>query len=244
LSILEPDPDLPGLNVDENQGTTGSLFFGRDLDKRSSIQLQVYSFGEATLTDEQTVSYAGGDASVLYRFYDSRDGRRTSSVQGATLYGRFGLGFADRSDDVAIDNAQEIYVGFGVGAEFYLSHNMALRTEAFYHDQDLASAQLALVTRFGGTRSQRSRVPLLPSPGVQEASSIGRTPESPQTSESEEPVQTPQTKRVDPAKSTAANIIDNDGDGIPNTLDKCTDSQQAILCVTMVAPYLMVCLAV
>jgi OOP family OmpA-OmpF porin len=38
-------------------------------------------------------------------------------------------------------------------------------------------------------------------------------------------VQTPQTKRVDPAKSTAANIIDNDGDGIPNTLDKCTDSQ-------------------
>jgi hypothetical protein len=139
LSILEPDPDLPGLNVDENQGTTGSLFFGRDLDKRSSIQLQVYSFGEATLTDEQTVSYAGGDASVLYRFYDSRDGRRTSSVQGATLYGRFGLGFADRSDDVAIDNAQEIYVGFGVGAEFYLTHNMALRTEAFYHDQDLAS---------------------------------------------------------------------------------------------------------
>ncbi len=222
LSILEPNPDLPGLNVDDNQGTTGSLIFGRDLDKLSSIQLQLYSLGEATLTDTQTVSYAGGDVSILYRFYDNRDGKLDRGVVGASLYGRFGLGFADRSNDVAIDNQQEIYFGFGAGAEVYLSRNIALRAEAFYHDQDFVSAQLALVTRFGGAASQQLRAPQLPSPGVQEELPEATAAQRPQATVPTTPAQIPEAN--EPEELTASAIVDTDGDGIPNTLDKCSNS--------------------
>lgn len=222
LSILEPNPDLSGLNVDDNQGVTGSLIFGRDLDKLSSVQLQLYSFGEATLTNDQTVSYNGGDVSLLYRFYDTRDGKLDRGVAGTALYGRLGLGFVDRSDDVALDHQQEIYFGFGAGAEVYLSRNIALRAEAFYHDQDLVSAQLALVTRFGGA-AQRPRVPQLPNPGVQSGSPDATSTQLPQASAPVTPAKTnPETNES--AQQTAADIGDTDGDGIPNTLDKCSDS--------------------
>ena len=157
-ALLRPDAVDSGLGTDEEPIAAGTLFVGRDLDERTSVQLQLHALGEAEFEDGRTVSYAGGDASVLYRFFDSRDRAPRGTVFGASLYGRFGLGFLERDTDVALEGDADVNFGAGAGLELYLTPNVALRAEGLFHDRDAGSASVSIVTRFGG----RSRA--LPSP--------------------------------------------------------------------------------
>ena len=222
VSILNPDPDPepdPGsIKVDNNQGTLGALTFGRDLDERSSAQLQLYTLGDAELTDGQSVAYSVVDASVLYRFYDTRDGQLRRGALGTALYGRFGMGFVDRDADVLLSNNQDVYFGLGGGAEFFLTRNIAVRAEAYYHDQDVISAQLALVTRFGGRLTQARRPPNIPVPEV--PGPALPIPELPSPGVTEAPL--PQINAPDERVAQTSDDIDNDG--VPNAADACPSS--------------------
>lgn len=225
VSILEPNPDEPGLNVDNNQGTLGSFTLGRDINDRSSIQLQALDLGEAELTDGQTVAYSAADASVLYRFYDTRDNQLRPGTLGAAFFARFGLGFADRDTTVPVGNNQDIYFGVGGGAEFFLTRNFAIRAEAYYHDQDIASTQLSLITRFGGRRAQSRPLPNIPVPEVSgpvlPLPELPK-PELPSPGVTEEPVTEPAPLAL-PVPAQPANN-DGDNDGVLNTADACPSS--------------------
>ena len=157
-ALLRPDAVDPGLDADEEAVPAGTLFVGRDLDERTSVQLQLHGLGEVEFEDGRSASYAGGDASVLYRFFDSRDRAPRGTVFGASLYGRFGLGFLRRDTDVALEGDADVNFGAGAGLELYLTPNVALRAEGLFHDRDAGSAGVSVVTRFGG----RGRA--LPSP--------------------------------------------------------------------------------
>ncbi len=230
VSILEPNPDVPGLNVDNNQGTLGGFTLGRDINERSSVQLQVLDLGEAELTDGQTVAYSAADASVLYRFYDTRDKQLRPGTLGAALFGRFGLGFADRDTTVLLGNNQDIYFGVGGGAEFYLTRNIAIRAEAYYHDQDIASAQLSLITRFGGRRAQSRPPPNIPVPEVAGPALPLPKPELPSPGVTEAPVteSAPVVPvpvvpvPIEPANNDSNN--DGDNDGVLDAADSCPSS--------------------
>ncbi len=231
VSALHPDPDPepdPGsIKVDNNQGAYGTLMFGRDLDDRSSAQLQLHSLGEAELTDGSTVGYSAVDASVLYRFYDSRDRQLRRGTLGTALYARFGIGFVDRESDVILANNQDVYFGLGGGAEFFLTRNIALRAEAYYHDQDLLSAHLSLVTRFGGRPVQARRPPNIPVPEVS-------GPTLPKLSEPAVPklpvpaLPSPGVTEELPAPEVVEPVPkvnnDSDGDGVLNPDDTCPSS--------------------
>jgi len=150
ISRLQPNPEQSGISVTEDYGQSATLFAGRDFDSRSSAQLQLYSLGESTFDDGTTASYVAGDASVLFRFYDSRDGRRNATF-GASLYGRFSFGFINRESSLALENDAPVYFGAGAGVETYFTPNLGVRLEAMYHETDTASATFSLVTRFGGS---------------------------------------------------------------------------------------------
>ncbi|ASJ71431.1 OmpA family protein [Granulosicoccus antarcticus] len=153
ISTLKPDIVDTSIDVSDENGQVGTLFIGRDFDNRSSGQLQLYSLGDAQYGDEQSsAGYTGGDASLLYRFYDSRDSKPRGTLFGAALYGRFGFGFMQRDSDLLLDTDTPVYFGAGAGIETFLTFNLAVRLEALYHDTDVTSATLTLVNRFGGRR--------------------------------------------------------------------------------------------
>lgn len=137
---------------DSEEGTVVNLLIGRDFDHLSSGQLQFFSLGEAKFNDNRPVDYQGVEASLLYRFFDSRDNRRSRSVLGASFYGRFGVGYLERDSEVELGNDTPAYFGAGAGLEGYLTHNLGVRLEVQYFDTDASAASVSLIGRFGGYR--------------------------------------------------------------------------------------------
>jgi len=218
---LQPDPDQPGNNVSEAVGTGGTVMIGRDLDERSSLQIQGFALGEALLDDGNAVTYTAGDASVLYRFYDSRDNNLVRGGFGTSLYGRFGLGYMLRESDTELERGSEVYFGAGGGLEMYMTNNLALRGEVFLHDLDSVSGSLSLVFRFAGSERGRGRLP-----------STVSNPQAPRTqssSSTSEPIAStaPTTTPVVPVPAPqvpASTAPDADKDGVEDGNDLCADS--------------------
>ncbi len=159
---LQPDPEDDNIGLDDEYGSSAQLYLGRDFDNRSSGQFTLYSLGDATFDNQQTATYLAGDASLLYRFFDSRDRSLRRPVVGASIYGRFGFGFIDRDSDISLENDTPVYFGAGAGVEAYFTHNLGMRLEALYHETDTASLTLSLVSRFGGIQRPRRRPPARP----------------------------------------------------------------------------------
>lgn len=158
-SLLFPNPEVNAIDRNSDQATVGTLLIGKDFDSRSSGQLQLYSLGDIDFNNGQTASYSAAEAALLYRFYDSRDNQRGNPVFGASVYGRFGLGFIDRDTPVALTNETPVYFGAGAGVETYFTRNLGIRLEAQYLDTDTSVGTIALVGRFGGLRRDLARRP-------------------------------------------------------------------------------------
>ncbi|MFT4725513.1 MAG: outer membrane protein OmpA-like peptidoglycan-associated protein [Granulosicoccus sp.] len=149
----------------EEIGQGATVFFGRDFDERSSGQFQLYSLGDVVFNDDSTASYTAADASLLFRFYDSRDNLRNARL-GLSVYGRFGFGFIERDSTTALrtDGAAPVYFGAGGGLEAYITDMFAIRSEFIFHERDTISANVTIVARFGGTKSRAGAFRTLPSP--------------------------------------------------------------------------------
>lgn len=231
-SWLQPNPEQPGLGLSQRQGTGGHVFFGRDLDDRSSGQITFYSLGEAQLENDEFVPFQAVDGSVLYRVYDSKDARISRGGMSIALYGRFALGYINRDTDIPLSNDAAVYFGAGGGAEWFITNNLSMRLEGMYHDRDAASGALQLVARFGGARRfQPARppapdnnigsVPALPAPTTPAAEQTN--PAVPAIPAVPAPPPTPVTPQT-PALAQPSNT-DLDGDGIQNQADQCPSSK-------------------
>lgn len=247
-SRLQPDPADQTIGLDEEHAKVGTVFFGRDLDNRSSAQLQLYTLGDAEYSNGQGVSYSAADLSVLYRFYDSRDSKRLGKVEGASVYGRFGIGTIDRDTDLAINSDNPVYFGAGAGLETYFTRHLGMRLEAMYHDTDTASATVSLLARFGVRRfkeqpaqnnqeslagteaghvvntreSQQSQ----PSSETQESHEIQQIQESQQTEQTEHNAETTNELAVVNAQDKVVPPVDSDADGVADDLDQCAQSNK------------------
>ena len=159
VSWLEPNPEDSTIDPTDDQGTLGTIYIGRDFDSRSSGQFQLYSLGEVDLNNSDSVTYTAAEAALLYRFYDSRDGRRGNPVAGVSIYGRFGLGYLNRDSGPSLANDSPVFFGAGAGLEGYVTDNFGLRLEGQYFDNDAASVSVSLIGRFGGLRRDLARRP-------------------------------------------------------------------------------------
>lgn len=155
LSALKPElaNSEDDLEPDSEEGSFISLVLGRDFDRLSSGELQLSTMGEASFENGETVDYTDAEASLLYRFFDSRDGSRRKSALGLSVFGRFGVGYLRRESSLDLRNDTPTYFGAGVGLEAYLTNNLALRVEARYLDTDAWISAATIVGRFGGYRS-------------------------------------------------------------------------------------------
>lgn len=238
VAFLQPDPDQPGNNTAEPIGSGGTIMIGRDLDSRSSLQLQLLSLGEAELDSGDTAAYAAADASVLFRFFDSRDNRFTPSVFGTSFYGRFALGFLNRDSDTDLERDSEVYFGAGAGIETYFTNNIALRAEGFFHDIDAVSGSLSLVFRLGrgsrrtlaslptnGAGPSSSRLPAEPSVSAPPTAPISPSISAPAPAQlpSQAPSNAPSTQIAAVPRATLSGP-DTDNDGVVDNDDQCASS--------------------
>lgn len=245
LSYLQPNPSDTGIDVHDAKGRTGILMLGRDIDDRSSGQFQLYSLGEATFDEagQGSASYIAGDASLLYRFYDTRDYQHRGSIFGAAVYGRFGFGFLQRESDLPLSNDTPVYFGAGAGLEAYLTYHLGLRLEAFYQESDSATATVSLIGRFGG-RKRPNAIPSAVQTGMGSRESPVELPTLPDlslgsiTGQDTAPVSSSPRLRqdnaaiapesaampLDPENAAVPAVMDSDADGVPDALDRCAGS--------------------
>lgn len=162
-ALLYPRAENNAITRQEEVGTGATVFFGRDFDEKSSGQFQLYALGDTIFSDETIATYNAAEASILYRLYDSRDGKR-SAVFGTSVYGRFGMGYLDRETDVALiaNSDASVYFGVGAGLETYLTNMLALRGEVMFHDTDAISGNISVVARFGGRQNRTALSAPLP----------------------------------------------------------------------------------
>ena len=229
-SWLQPNPVDDDLDVTKRQGTGGTVFFGIDIDDRSSSQLTFYSLGEAELDGNETVAYQAVDASILYRIYDTKDRRLTRGGISMALYGRFALGYAQRDTELRLSNDAAVYFGAGGGLELFLTNNFSMRLEGMYHDQDIASASLQLVGRFGGAPRAPARAPTRPistpepvaRPTVPAEPNVPAAPVVPAVPTI--PVPEAPSQPAVPAVPPVARAGDTDGDTVLDNADECPGS--------------------
>lgn len=242
-ALLEPNPVDPTITLDDDadEPTGGSIFIGRDAGNFSSVQLQLYSFGSAELSNDETIDYQALEGAVLYRFYDSRDRSLRRGGMHLALYGRVGVGILDREIGTELELVldSDFYFGAGFGAEWFFLGPLSLRAEYTYLDRDIQVAQIALAYRFGGTGGGGIPQPSSPvggsSPVTGSPDTGGFTPpptditvvEPPPSTEIGEVELIPETTAEAPAQPTFRSDIanDSDADGVPNSIDQCSDSR-------------------
>lgn len=224
VAALQPNPEAPGNNVDDSVGTGGTFYFGKDINERSSVQLQAVSLGDATLDDGEVISFNSVDASLLYRFFDSRDNNFGNSALGVTFYGRFALGFLDRDTELDLDQDSAVFFGAGAGLEFHLANNVAIRTEGFFNDIDAASASVGLVFRFGSASGSRSR--LIPGTlnGPRAPASITKAPTNPTVPTVPVIPTVPEVTSEPVVPPITSSLVDADNDGVEDSKDLCAAS--------------------
>ncbi len=233
--LLEPDPVDPTITLDDDADspTGGSIFIGRDAGNFSSVQLQVYSFGSAQLSNAETIDYRAIEGAVLYRFYDTRDRSLRRGGMHLALYGRVGVGSLDRQigTQLALELDSDFYFGAGLGAEWFFFGPLSLRAEYNYLDRDIQVGQLSLAFRFGGTKT--GGIGGFPQPDS--PVTVERTPAQPSVDTSVVPPSTdvgqveiiPDTEAQAPVQIEPRTEIlnDSDADGIPDSSDQCPGSR-------------------
>jgi len=180
-SWLQPNPRQVGIDIERRLGVGGNLFFGLDIDDRTSGQMTVYALGDAELDNEELVAFQALDGSVLFRFFDTNDTRLRPGRMHLALYGRFALGYLYRDTDERLVNDSAVYFGAGGGAEWFINNVFSVRLEAIYHDKDASYGSLQFVGRFGGRPlAPSTRLPIpVDAPKQPQATARPGVPDSP-----------------------------------------------------------------
>ncbi len=250
-SLLSPDTEAD-IDANDEANAAATLILGRDLDSRSSVQLQLHGLGEVDFDnndgaqDGESATYNAADLSVMYRFFDSRDFRSRGSL-GVSFFGRFGLGYMNRDSDLELEPIEDVWFGAGAGVEVYLTRNIGLRAEGLFLDTDAAVGYVSLIGRFGG-QLRRPPTPTAPAAPTAPSTSTPSTPTTPAAptvpSTATAPVaptapsapttpatptaptapQAPRTPEAPTRPTPTPSPADSDGDGVGNADDVCPQS--------------------
>ena len=232
VAFLSPEPETSGFDSLLSENAAVKVYIGRDISRESSVQLEYSNFGEAPLVTGQMVNYQAAEGAIIYRIFDTRDRALTPGNLSFRLYGRFGLGFLQRDveQNIALENASNVYFSPGAGAELLFNRWAGLRAEASYLDLDVWQANIGVVLRFGGTgATARPSVPPPSTPVFDtpaDEAAAGLVDSATPSSGGATTLPTgPGNQSQGAAEPQSTRVADLDNDGVPDNLDQCNDSR-------------------
>ena len=162
VTKLEPESSTSALIVSDDSDVGFHIGLGVDLSRFISLEAYVADLGSAEIeflgANVGSIDYRVFGLSALGYVYNSRSGfvfgdEDTSGLfrrEGASVYGRFGVGHLDNDTDrVSFRREHPNHFAFGIGVEYGFSNGFALRTELLSIDTDAQYLNVGLVKRFG-----------------------------------------------------------------------------------------------
>ncbi len=161
-SQLEPNTDNSVFELDDSDGRVGSAFLGWDFSPRWSIEGYYSGLGSASVSQPgiggvgpADVDYIAAGVSALAYFYSFQDASGLISRRGFSLFGGAGIGYLETSSDVPIRQLEQAHVLLTAGMEYGTGRGLAARFQVDGFDQDAVAARIAILYRFGRSRSPR-----------------------------------------------------------------------------------------
>jgi len=214
-SWLEPDTsDVEGVDPEERVDLGGQITLGTDVLRWLSLELHAAALGDAELSNGDSIGYNEvGVSALLY----AGGARNRFNRQGFTGFGRVGIGglinTSDIDSEASLEQVNPAHLAVGLGVEYATRIGLGIRAEGLLFDEDVNYMQLGLLYRFG----RRQQI------AGDEVVAQGPLDGPDQRIAIPEPVATP-SPVASPAPIEVLDFVDNDDDGIDDTMDQCLDT--------------------
>jgi len=162
ITRLKPVTQAPWFSVKDDTSNGYSVFLGRDLTKRLSLEGYYFDLGEAEINlqngSSETLGYKHLGVSALGYLYNSRsandytngsDDEGLHRREGLSAYMRIGLGYMKNKTKINYERVHNVHLNYGAGLEYGWSNGIAGRAEIIAHDRDAQTFSLGLLKRFG-----------------------------------------------------------------------------------------------
>lgn len=218
-SWLEPDTsDVEGVDPEERVDLGGQITLGTDVLRWLSVELHAAALGEAELSNGDSIGYNEVGVSAL--FY-AGGARNRFNRQGFTGFGRVGIGGLINTSDIdsgaSLEQVNPAHLTVGLGVEYATRIGLGIRAEGLLFDEDVNYMQLGLLYRFGRRQQIAADEVVAQEPldGPDQRIAIP------------EPVATPSPVAT-PAPVEVLEAVDNDDDGVDDTMDQCLDTAEGL----------------
>lgn len=204
-SNLEPESQVAAFTIDDETDIGGKVMVGYDWSPRIGIELAAADLGEAGIGPNEVgeISYNVYELSGLYHFFNLGGYDALLDRRGLGAFFKVGVGAMDNDSNLEFTRDNDIHLSGGIGLEYGLPLGLAVRGEVEAFDEDALLTSLGLLWRFGGN---------------------GR-------SDSDDGLFTTNTSTDSDSGLTGASAAvlptlddDDDNDGVPNSIDDCTDT--------------------
>ncbi len=172
ITRLKPVTQAPWFSVKDDTSNGYSVFLGRDLTKRLSLEGYYFDLGEAEINlqngSSETLGYKHLGVSALGYLYNSRsandytngsDDEGLHRREGLSAYMRIGLGYMKNKTKINYERVHNVHLNYGAGLEYGWSNGIAGRAEIIAHDRDAQTFSLGLLKRFGKVAMYKTQKP-------------------------------------------------------------------------------------
>lgn len=197
VTHIEPESSTDAFQMTDTDDMGAHIAIGFDVNRFLTVEAYAAGLGDSEVeflgTPVDEVGYQVFGVSALGYLLNSRSGMAlgdddTTGLfrrEGASLYGRVGLGFMSNEADIVDYNRDySQHVAFGLGVEYGFRNGFALRSELMSLDTDAKYLNVGLLKRFGSSTSSAA-APVL-------AKAL------PVKAEQEQPADVPAPKEVQP----------------------------------------------
>jgi len=198
-SELSPESQIPAYVVEDDTDEASKIMIGYDIKPRIGLELSVADLGAAGIGPGMigTIDYSVVELSALYHFFNLGGYEALMDRRGLGAFLKLGVGGMDNESNLSFTRENDAHLSGGIGVEYGTRMGLALRGEVEAFDKDALLTSLGLLWRFGGNGGS-SDDGLFSKGGGMVDGLIGG--------------------------GTDAIDDDDDGDGVPNSLDDCMDT--------------------
>ena len=148
ISRLDPDTNGSDFTLDDDQSEAFGVYFGLDITPIISAELAFTDLGEATLSQNETISYQAFSLGATAYVWGETEADRRSD--GLSVFVRLGLSAINNDSDIELSEENNVSVWVGAGVQYPFSEHWGVRAELASYDGDAQALLAGLYWRAGG----------------------------------------------------------------------------------------------